>query len=1007
MARRTNQQKPYRTAQTAPLGAILLAFALILLVVALNSRPYFDARIHLTPAHSQLATLSSLLAVVVLLLWIGWATARNAWAARRRDNELSRLSLVANKSENAILITDAEGLIQWVNEGFTRITGHAPDDAIGKAPGAYLSGPVQNLHAIQSIRDAVISQHPLTVEMQCAHRRGHRYWLGLHLTPVFDEAGRLTNFIGVGSDITARKGAEEELKRVHRRNELFLNAAGEGIFGLDMQGAISFANPAALQRTGWKAEELIGKPVSTILHQLRVNQVTGLRDDLFTGAAFIDGTVQMGDMDEFRRRDGTPFPVEYTSTPIREGATLTGSVVIFRDVSDRRQGEALRGKQARQFALRADVAFGLTNGDNLRNFLQRAMQAIVKHLDGAFARVWTLNAEDKVLELQASAGLYTHVNGQHSRIPVGTLKPGRIAKEGMPQVSHNLVVDPDVIDKEWILRERMQSFIGFPLFVEGRVVGVMAMYSRNRLPSDAVELLASIADTIAQGTIRKVAEEKIIEQAALLDKSADAILVIDLNNRCTYWNASAEALYGWPAQEVYGKTADQIVFRDRPYFERAKALTLQRGEFSDQSCQIGKGEKPVTVETRWTLVRDDEGRPKSILIVSTDISERKKIEEQFLRTQRMESIGTLAGGIAHDLNNVLAPIMMSVEMLKEKFKDENSRRMLGILETSARRGAGMVKQVLTFARGVDGERILLQPKHLIKDISKIIHDTFPKTIQLKLNISESLWSILGDATQLHQVLLNLAVNARDAMPNGGTLSIIAENCVVEDGVDPPAPGIMPGYYTLIKVSDNGTGIPPEVLEKIWEPFFTTKAMGKGTGLGLSTVLGILRSHNGVVAVQTETNKGTTFFIYLPAQDSAGSSPVEEGPKELPVGNGELILAIDDEASILRMTQETLETFGYRVVTARDGTEAVAAFTAHRDEIRGVITDLLMPHMDGPSTIRVLRKLDPNVKVIAASGLVEAEKLKDVTGLESIPFLMKPYTAEKLLTTLQQLLAEAA
>ena len=1007
MAQRANQPKPHRTAQAATLGAILIALALIALAIGVNSRPFLDFGIHFDPAQAQLATLASLVVVLALLLWVGWATTHNEKEFRGRDDELSRLALVAHKTENAVLITDANGLIQWVNEGFTRITGHARQDAIGKAPGAYFSGPVQNLHAIQSIRDAVTSQRPLTVEFQCAHRRGHRYWLCLHLTPVFDEKGRLTNFVGVGSDITARKGAEEEMKRLHRRNELFLNAAGDGIFGLDIQGSISFANPAAAEITGWKSEDLVGKPVSTILHQLRVNQLEEPRDDLFTGAAFIDGTVQIGDTDEFRRRDGTSFPVEYTSTPIREGGALTGSVVIFRDVTDRVQSEAFRAKQARQFALRADVAFGLTNGDNLRNFLQRAMAAIVKHLDGAFARVWTLNAEDKVLELQASAGIYTHIHGQHGRIPVGTLKPGKIAKEGMPQVSHNLVVDPDVVDKEWVLREHMQSFIGFPLFVEGRVVGVMAMYSRNRLPYDAVELLASVADTIAQGTVRKCAEEKIIEQAALLDKSADAILVIDLNNRCTYWNRSAEALYGWAAQEVYGKTAEEIVFRDRAYFERAKALTLQRGEFSDQSCQIAKGEKPVTVQTRWTLVRDDEGQPKSILIVSTDITEKKKIEEQFLRTQRMESIGTLAGGIAHDLNNVLAPIMMSVEMLKEKFKDENSCRMLGILETSARRGAGMVKQVLTFARGVDGERVLLQPKHLIKDISKIIHDTFPKTIQLKLNISESLWPVLGDATQLHQVLLNLAVNARDAMPNGGTLTIIAENTVVDDRVDPPAPGLMPGYYTLIRVSDNGTGIPPEVLEKIWEPFFTTKAMGKGTGLGLSTVLGIVRNHNGVVMVQTELNKGTTFYVYLPAQDSAGSAPAEEGPKELPVGNGELILAIDDEASILRMTQETLETFGYRVVTARDGTEAVATYTAHRDEIRGVITDLLMPHMDGPSTIRVLRKLDPNVKVIAASGLVEAEKLKDVTGLERIPFLMKPYTAEKLLTTLQQVLAEAA
>jgi PAS domain S-box-containing protein len=1007
MARRAVQPKPHRTAQAATFVAILTALLLTLLAIAANSRHFIDFGLHLQPTHARLVTLGCLLALLGLLIWVSWTTAHNTAVIRGRDKELSRLALVANTTENAVLITDADGLIEWVNEGFTRVTGYAPADAMGKAPGAFLSGPVQNVQAIQGLRDAVISQKPLTVEMQCAHKRGNRYWLSLHFTPVFDEQERFTNFVGVGTDITPRKGADAQLKRLHRRNELLLNAAGDGIFGLDVQGAISFANPAAGQLTGWKAEELVGKPVSAILHQLRVRDVSEPRDDLFTGAAFIDGTVQVGDTDEFRRRDGTSFPVEYTSTPIREGGTLSGSVVIFRDVTDRHQGEIMRAKQARQFALRADVAFGLTNGDNLRNFLQRAMQAIVKHLDGAFARVWTLNLEDKILELQASAGIYTHIHGQHGRIPVGTLKPGRIAKEGMPQVSHNLTVDPDVVDKEWVLRERMQSFIGFPLFVEGRVVGVMGMYSRNRLPSDAVELLASVADTIAQGTVRKCAEEKIIEQAALLDKSADAILVIDLNNRCTYWNRSAEALYGWAAQEVYGKTADEIVFRDRAYFERARALTLQRGEFSDQSCQIAKGEKPVTVETRWTLVRDDEGRPKSILIVSTDITERKKIEEQFLRTQRMESIGTLAGGIAHDLNNVLAPIMMSVEMLKEKFQDESSRRMLGILETSARRGAGMVKQVLTFARGVDGERVLLQPKHLIKDISKIIHDTFPKSIHLKLNISESLWPVLGDATQLHQVLLNLAVNARDAMPDGGTLSVAAENCVVEDRAEPPAPGLMPGYYTLIKVIDTGTGIPPEVLDRIWEPFFTTKAMGKGTGLGLSTVLGIVRSHNGVVKVQTETNKGTGFFIYLPAQDSTLGAPAEEGPKQLPVGNGELILAIDDEAAILRMTQETLETFGYRVVTARDGAEAVATYTAHRHEIRGVITDLLMPHMDGPSTIRVLRKLNPNVKVIAASGLVEAEKLKDVTGLESIPFLMKPYTAEKLLTTLQQVLADAA
>ena len=1001
------QLKSPRNAQAATLVAILAATGLVVIAICLSVKSALAAASAGGSLLPLLTIPAILLLLLVFLIWIGWSTVRGAQAFHERNSQLSRLALVANKTENAVLITGADGLIEWVNEGFTRITGQIAEDAVGKAPGALLIGPLQNLNAIQRIREAITGQKPLTVEMLCAHRRGHRYWIALNLSPVFDEENHLTNFVGVASDITARKRAEEELTRQSRRNELFLNAAGDGIFGLDIQGAISFVNPTAAQLTAWKPEELVGKPVSSILYQLRVNQVSGPQDDLFTGAAFIDGTVQIGDTDEFRRKDGTPFPVEYTSTPIREGTTLTGSVVVFRDVSDRRQSEVLRNRQTRQFALRADVAFGLTNGDNLRIFLQRAMQSIVKHLDGAFARVWTLNHEDKMLELQASGGLYTHINGPHACIPVGTLKPGKIAREGMPQVSHNLIVDPDIIDKQWVLRERMQSFIGFPLFVEGRVVGVMAAYSRNRLPNDAVELMASVADTIAQGTIRKRAEEKITEQAALLDKSRDAILVIDLNNRCTYWNKSAEALYGWAAREVCGKTADQILFRDRAYFERAKALTLQHGEFTDQSCAIAKDDKPVTVETRWNVVRDDEGRPKSILIVSTDITEKKRIEEQFLRTQRMESIGTLAGGIAHDLNNVLAPIMMSVEMLKEKFKDDSSRRMLSILETSAKRGAGMVKQVLTFARGVDGERVLLQPKHIIKDIAKIIHDTFPKTVKLKLAVSESLWPILGDATQLHQVLLNLTVNARDALPNGGSITITGENCIVTELSEPPAPGLKPGLYTLIKVADNGTGIPPEVLEKMWEPFYTTKEVGKGTGLGLSTVLGIIKSHNGVVKVVTETNKGTAFFVYLPAQDSANPNVVGDAPKELPVGRGELILVVDDEASVLTMTKETLETFGYRVVTARDGAEAIAVYSAHRDDIRGVLTDMLMPHMDGPATIRVLKKLDPNVRIIAASGLMDAEKVKDITGLDNIAFLMKPYTAEKLLTTLQQVLNEAA
>lgn len=804
--------------------------------------------------------------------------------------------------------------IGWLNEGFTKASGHTMTDARGKNAVGLLLGTLQNLNITQKFREGISSQRPFVVEMLCSNRRGHRYWLSVTMTPLFDAQQTVSGYIGLGSDITSRRRAEDEVAKIGKRSELLLNAAGDGILGIDVQGAITFVNSAGARLTGWLPAELIGKPISTILHQLRLQRSAVAQDDLFTGAAFIDGTVAIGDADEFKARDGTSFPVDYTSTPVHEGTNLIGSVVVFRDVTDRCETDALRTRQARQSALRADVAFGLTNGDSLRDFLHCGMQCVVKHLDGAFARVWTLDPTGDMLELQASAGIYTHVDGPHSRIPIGTLKVGKIAKERMPAVSHNLGTDADIIDKDWVSRERMVAFIGFPLFVEGRLVGVVAMFSRNKLPADAVELMGCIADTMAQGIVRKQTEEKVVEQAALLDKSRDAIVMIDLNNRSTYWNKSAERLHGWESPGAYASSANQMVFVEGAFFERAKANTIQYGEWQDPECLIRRGNDTLTVDSRWTLLTDESGRPRGMLVVNTDVSERKKIEAQFLRTQRMESIGTLAGGIAHDLNNVLSPIMMSVDVLKEKLSDPQGQRMLAILETSVRRGADMVKQVLTFARGVEGERVQLQTRHLLRDVAKMVGETFPKTIQFQSQIPESLWMINGDATQLHQVLVNLAVNARDAMPCGGALKISAENFVLENDIEHQGAMILPGFYVLIRVSDTGTGIAPEVLDKMFDPFFTTKEPGKGTGLGLSTVLGIVKSHGGFVQVQTELNQGTTFLIYLSAQEGAQSQPIENTVEPLPMGNGELILAVDDEAAVL----DDEGNFGDLRLQSRDG-----------------------------------------------------------------------------------------
>ena len=507
-------------------------------------------------------------------------------------------------------------------------------------------------------------------------------------------------------------------------------------------------------------------------------------------------------------------------------------------------------------------------------------------------------------------------------------------------------------------------------------------------------------------TERKRGEERIREQAALLDQAQDAILVRDLQHTILFWNKGAEKIYGWAAEEAVGKNVRELLFKElSAQFDEAGRAVLRDGEWQGEIRQIRRDGAEIIVESRWTLVRDERGQPNSILVINTDITEKKRMEAQFLRAQRMESIGTLAGGIAHDLNNVLSPILMAIDMLQLKTTEEASRKWLDVLRTNAERGGNMVRQVLSFARGVEGERVALQPKHLIKEIVKILRETLPKSIEINFQIPNDLWIISADATQIHQVLMNLCVNARDAMPEGGSISIKAENVFVDENYARMHLEAKPGRFVMISVSDTGPGMSAEVQSRIFEPFFTTKEMTKGTGLGLSTALTIVKSHGGFINVYSELHKGSQFTLYLPALDTPGALDAAALQTDLPLGNGELILVVDDEESIREITRGTLETFGYNVLTASDGTEALAYYADKKNEIAVVLTDMVMPFMDGTATIRALQRMNPKVRIIAASGLGAGQHAGE-GALEGVAvFLNKPYTAEKLLKTLAQVLKE--
>jgi hypothetical protein len=522
--------------------------------------------------------------------------------------------------------------------------------------------------------------------------------------------------------------------------------------------------------------------------------------------------------------------------------------------------------------------------------------------------------------------------------------------------------------------------------------------------SDAGEPLYFIA-ALQNITDRKRAEERVLEQASLLDLTHDAIIVRDLDDRIEFWNHGAELLYGISGLEAIGKKESELIYSHGGEFEFAQGEVLEKGEWYGELRQQSRNdESEIIVDARWTLVRNDNGEPRSILAINTDITGRKTLEDQFLRAQRMESIGTLASGVAHDLNNILAPILMAIPMLRGELPEKVRESILDSMETSAQRGADIVRQVLTFARGVEGERVLLQPSHLLREMDKIAAETFPKTISIQSDLPGNLWTVTGDATQLHQVLMNLCVNARDAMPDGGTLKILAENFELDESSAAMTPGGRIGPYVMLQVSDTGMGIPRETLAKIFDPFFTTKEQGKGTGLGLSTVMGIVKSHGGFVKVTSDVGRGTTFQIFIPASTDSRLAEKEFTQPVIYRGNGELLLIVDDEPSIRQVTAAILRKHGYEALLASDGTDALATYAQRNGSIAAVLTDVVMPYIDGVALTRALKKLNPEVKIIASTGQGESARTGELQSLGVDSFLSKPYTTEKLLQAVHELLA---
>ena len=810
------------------------------------------------------------------------------------------------------------------------------------------------LHAI--IAECLRNRERRHIQNEFFYSESDSRWFDLTLHPVPEGV-----FI-LSIDITEQRRAADILRQSEERfRQLFDRVSKLAVQGYAPDGTVTMWNKASELLYGYTAEEAIGRNLVDLIIPAEVRDLArqNIRQMLESGVGHHAEELIL------RRKDGSRVPVYSNHTVV--------------DVHG-------RGKEL--YCIDID----LTAHKAAEKRLQESEERLTLAIAAGHLGVWEWDIRND------------HVFMSPEGLSIFGWTQPQVKPEDFFHAVH-----PD--DRAWVAQDGEAAYKSKSEFArEYRIFrsdGAMRWVAdRGHIRCDANGNPMTMIGTVHDITARKETEEGLRVQSAALQAAANAIVITDRHGNIQWANHAFTKVSGYSFAEAAGKNPRELIKsgqHDSAFYANlwntiASGL-VWRGEIINKR----KDGSLYTESMVITPVRDEHNAIVRYVAIKQDITEQKKLEAQLLRTQRLESVGRLASGIAHDLNNILSPMLLGPPILREAVSDASALEIINSIESSATRGAAVIQQLLTFGRGLDAQRVPIQLRSIVRDMMKIIQETFPKNIAARQSMPGDLQLIHGDATQIHQVLMNLCVNARDAMPAGGVLTLGLNKVDVSDAMAAVNAGAKAGPHVVLSVKDTGSGIPSELLDKIFDPFFTTKKVGEGTGLGLSTVLGIVRSHKGFITVDSEIGVGTEFKIFLPVCETGPVAELPHPKAVLPRGQNEIILVVDDEENVRRVTRRMLEQSGYQIIEAHNGAEALALLQSGLHHVDLVLTDLMMPVMDGPTLIQNLHKMNPSLRIISMSGYLSESEMIKAVETDTSAFLPKPFTAESLTTVLRRVL----